>query len=180
MTEYKARIKTIAQAANCSDFCCISSLNPLTKQFNIVKSIEFGFEIRRRKLSLEPHPNILCKLDKRDGRRPDLIVMDRDRWAEATQIEAALFVPPEMAIEIVSTNWEEDYQKKVSWYNAFGVGIGLSILLPCLSDTPIAEILGFKYLQFLWGCSMQKIRSTGGKSSQGQTRLSLDYFLSFN
>ena len=83
---------------------------------------ELVFEIRRRKLSLEPHPNILCKLDKRDGRRPDLIVMDRDRWAEATRIEAALFVPPEMAIEIVSTNWEEDYQKKVAWYAAFGVG----------------------------------------------------------
>lgn len=76
--------------------------------------IEFGFEIRHRKLNLEPHSNILCKLDKRDGRRPDLIVMDKDRWAAATQIEAALFVPPEMAVEIVSTNWEEDYQKKAA------------------------------------------------------------------
>ena len=83
---------------------------------------ELVFEIRRLRLSLEPYPNILCKLDKRDGRRPDLIVMDRDRWAEATRVEAALFVPPEMAIEIVSTNWEEDYQKKVAWYKAFGVG----------------------------------------------------------
>ena len=27
-----------------------------------------------------------------------------------------------MAIEIVSTNWEEDYQKKAAWYAAFGVG----------------------------------------------------------
>jgi Uma2 family endonuclease len=48
--------------------------------------------------------------------------MDKDRWGAATQIEAALFVPPEMAIEIVSTNWAEDYQKKVAWYAAFGVG----------------------------------------------------------
>lgn len=84
--------------------------------------IEFGFEIRHRKLNLEPHPNILCKLDKRDGRRPDLIVMDKDRWEAATRIEAALFVPPEMVVEIVSTNWEEDYQKKAAWYAAFGVG----------------------------------------------------------
>ena len=82
---------------------------------------ELYLEIRLRRLNLEPHPNIRCKLDKRDGRRPDLIVMDKDRWAEATRIEAALFVPPEMAIEIVSTNWEEDYQKKVAWYAAFGV-----------------------------------------------------------
>lgn len=84
--------------------------------------VEFAFEIRLRKLSLEPHPNILCKLDKRDGRRLDLIVIDKELWAEATRIEAALFVPPEMAVEIVSTDWEEDYQKKVAWYAAFGVG----------------------------------------------------------
>ena len=84
--------------------------------------IEFGFEIRLRGLSLEPHPNILCKLDRRDGRRPDLIVIDKELWAAVTQIEAALFVPPQMAVEIVSTNWEEDYQKKVAWYAAFGVG----------------------------------------------------------
>ena len=83
---------------------------------------ELVFEIRRLRLSLEPHPNILCKLDKREGRRPDLIVMEKDRWAVCTRIEAALFVPPEMAVEIVSTNWEEDYQKKVDWYAAFGVG----------------------------------------------------------
>ncbi len=84
--------------------------------------VELGFEIRLRRLNLEPHPKILCKLDKRDGRRPDLIVMDKDRWASCTQIEAALLVPPDMAVEIVSTNWEEDYQKKVAWYAAFGVG----------------------------------------------------------
>ncbi len=83
---------------------------------------ELYLEIRLRRLNLEPHPNILCKLDKRDGRRPDLIVMDKELWASVTRIEAALFVPPEMAVEIVSTNWEEDYQKKVAWYAAFGVG----------------------------------------------------------
>lgn len=83
---------------------------------------ELYLEIRLRRLNLEPHPNILCKLDKQDGCRPDLIVMNKDRWAAATQIEAALFVPPEMAVEIVSTNWEEDYQKKAAWYAAFGVG----------------------------------------------------------
>jgi len=83
---------------------------------------ELYLEIRLRRLNLEPHPNILCKLDIGDGRRPDLIVMDKELWASCTRIEAALFVPPEMAVEIVSTNWEEDYQKKVAWYAAFGVG----------------------------------------------------------
>ena len=79
------------------------------------------FERRRSKLPLEVHPKPLCKLGKRDGRRPDLIAINRQRWAEATKTEAALYVPPEVAIEIVSTNWEEDYQKKGLWYAAFGV-----------------------------------------------------------
>lgn len=78
-------------------------------------------ENKRSKRSLEIHPSILCKLGKRDGRRPDLIAMNKQRWAEATQTEAALYIPPEMAIEIVSTNWEEDYQAKALWYAAFGV-----------------------------------------------------------
>ena len=66
-------------------------------KYESIRSFLYGelyLEIRLRRLNLEPHPNILCKLDKRDGRRPDLIVIDRDRWAEATRIEAALFVPP--------------------------------------------------------------------------------------
>ena len=95
--------------------------------------VELGFEIRLRRLNLEPHPKTLCKLDKRDGRRPDLIVMNKDRWAAATRIEAALFVPPEMAVKIVSTNWEEDYQKKVAWYAAFGVG-------ECWIVDPLAQL----------------------------------------
>ncbi len=83
--------------------------------------LELEFESRRAELNFEIHPQILCKLDKKDGRRPDLIAINRQRWVEVTQIEAALYVPPELAVEIVSTNWEEDYQKKARWYAAFGV-----------------------------------------------------------
>lgn len=85
--------------------------------------LEFGFEIRRLKLNLEPHPRTLCKLAPKDGRRPDVLVIDKDKWQRNTKIEAALREAPELVVEIVSTNWEEDYQKKPLWYAAFGEGV---------------------------------------------------------
>lgn len=82
---------------------------------------ELYLEIRLRGLNLEPHPKTLCKLSDRDGRRPDLLIVDKAKWVRNTVKEAALKEPPELVIEIVSTNWEDDYQKKPLWYAAFGV-----------------------------------------------------------
>ena len=85
-------------------------------------AFDLEVEIRRLKLPLQTHPNILCKLSADGGRRPDLIVVDRRKWAKATRIQAALIdTPPELVIEIVSTNWQDDYQQKALWYAAFGV-----------------------------------------------------------
>lgn len=82
---------------------------------------ELYLEIRLRRLNLEPHPKTLCKLSDKDGRRPDLLVVDKGKWVRNTAKEAALKEPSELVIEIVSTNWEDDYQKKPLWYAAFGV-----------------------------------------------------------
>ena len=85
-------------------------------------AFDLELEIRRLKLPLQTHPAILCKLSTDGGRRPDLIVVDRHKWAKATRVQAALIdTPPELAIEIVSTNWQDDYQQKAFWYAAFGV-----------------------------------------------------------
>lgn len=86
-------------------------------------AFKFEFEKRRLKLELEIQPKTLLKLGKRDGRRPDLIVIERDRWEKATQIEAVLYEAPQLVIEIVSTNWEDDYQNKPLWYAALGAGV---------------------------------------------------------
>ncbi|MBW4619427.1 MAG: Uma2 family endonuclease [Cyanosarcina radialis HA8281-LM2] len=85
-------------------------------------TVEFELEIRRLKLNLETHSKTLCQLAPKDGRRPDILVIDRDKWRRNTKVQAALRdEPPELVVEIVSTNWEEDYQKKPLWYAAFGV-----------------------------------------------------------
>ena len=50
-----------------------------------------------------------------------MIAIDRESWNRQTQTQAVLIEPPSVAIEIVSTNWEEDYRIKPLWYAAFGV-----------------------------------------------------------
>jgi Uma2 family endonuclease len=86
--------------------------------------LEFGLEIRRLGVNLEAHPKTLCKLSKNDGRRPDLLVVRKDVWKRQTQIEATLRdEAPALVVEIVSTNWEDDYINKPRWYAAFAGGV---------------------------------------------------------
>lgn len=86
--------------------------------------LEYGIEIRRGRLDLETHPKTLCKLSKNDGRRPDLLVVRKDVWKRQTRVEATLRdEPPELIVEIVSTNWKDDYLDKPRWYAAFAGGV---------------------------------------------------------
>ncbi|WP_275973924.1 Uma2 family endonuclease [Argonema galeatum] len=50
-----------------------------------------------------------------------MIAINRDAWNRQTQSEAVLKEAPSIVIEIVSTNWEEDYRNKPLWYAAFWV-----------------------------------------------------------
>ncbi|HAX80873.1 MAG TPA: hypothetical protein DCY88_34810 [Cyanobacteria bacterium UBA11372] len=83
--------------------------------------VELTLESRRSKLGLLIHPKPVMQLGKRDTRKPDLIAINRESWNRQTQPEAVLKEPPSVVIEIVSTNWEEDYRNKPLWYAAFGV-----------------------------------------------------------
>jgi Uma2 family endonuclease len=83
--------------------------------------VELRIESRRCQLGLLVHPKPVLQLGHRDTRKPDLIAIDRDSWNRQTQSEALLREPPSVAIEIVSTNWEEGYRNKPLWYAAFGV-----------------------------------------------------------
>lgn len=83
--------------------------------------VELRLESRHRQLGLLVHPKPMLALGIKDTRKPDLIAIDRDAWNQQTQPEAVLKEPPSVVIEIVSTNWEEDYRHKPLWYAAFGV-----------------------------------------------------------
>jgi Uma2 family endonuclease len=83
--------------------------------------VELSLESRSNNLGLLLHPKPVLELGPRDTRKPDLIAVNRESWKAQTAIEAVLKQPPEIVIEIVSTNWEADYFNKPAWYAAFGV-----------------------------------------------------------
>ena len=82
---------------------------------------ELRLENRRSKLGLEPLTGITLCWDKGNCRFPDLVVVERALWKTKEDSIIRLSEPVLVAIEIVSTNWQDDYQRKDRWYSGFGV-----------------------------------------------------------
>lgn len=55
------------------------------------------------------------------GRIPDVSVIDRTLWRSAPTDYAALTEPIQLAVEVVSTNWENDYVDKLYEYEQLGI-----------------------------------------------------------
>ena len=55
------------------------------------------------------------------GRIPDVSVIDRTLWRSAPGDYAALTEPIQLAVEVVSTNWENDYVDKLDEYEQLGI-----------------------------------------------------------
>ena len=87
---------------------------------------ELNFEIRRQNLPYSIPRNCLLKpVAPRSGYIPDVAVIDREKiedeplWGKASVIENGKTVP--LVIEVVSTNWRDDYGHKFVEYEAMGV-----------------------------------------------------------
>jgi Uma2 family endonuclease len=55
------------------------------------------------------------------GRIPDVSVIDRTLWRSAPNDYGALTEPIQLAVEVVSTNWENDYVDKLYEYEQLGI-----------------------------------------------------------
>jgi Uma2 family endonuclease len=55
------------------------------------------------------------------GRHPDITVVDKQVWEAQPMAYAALVEPPQMVVEVVSTNWEDDYVDKLDEYQRLGI-----------------------------------------------------------
>ncbi|MEM9276643.1 MAG: Uma2 family endonuclease [Cyanobacteria bacterium P01_F01_bin.143] len=87
---------------------------------------EFNWEIRRQRLSYSIPRNCLLKpLAPRSGYQPDVTVLNREYiqdeplWQKSSVIQNGLTVP--LVIEVVSTNWRDDYGHKFIEYEAMGI-----------------------------------------------------------
>ena len=90
-------------------------------------SIELGITIRHLGLPyFIPKECIVKSIDGESGYEPDVIVLERQalsrepRWAKESIITLSTSV--RLAIEVVSTNWQDDYLTKVRDYEALGIG----------------------------------------------------------
>lgn len=61
--------------------------------------------------------------EKEASRKPDLVVFDRAEWErmKGRSSPAAAYVCPPLVIEVVSTNWRDDYMTKLAEYEELGI-----------------------------------------------------------
>jgi Uma2 family endonuclease len=82
-------------------------------------------EIRRLNLPYELSNEVVIRtINKKgnaQGRVPDVSVIDRETWRSNLSDYGALTEPIQLAIEIVSTNWEDDYIDKLDEYERLGI-----------------------------------------------------------
>lgn len=61
------------------------------------------------------------KRGKEQGRHPDVNVINRDVWRSDRQNHRGIREPIQLAVEVVSTNWEDDYIDKLEEYERLGI-----------------------------------------------------------
>jgi Uma2 family endonuclease len=86
---------------------------------------ELALEIRRNQLPYFIPKDCLIKLPNNTGYEPDVVVLDRSalitepQWQTSSIIENGASI--KLAIEVVSTNWQDDYELKMVEYEALGI-----------------------------------------------------------
>jgi Uma2 family endonuclease len=90
-------------------------------------NVEISFEIKRLGLSYSiPNQAIVRPEGKESGYFPDLLVINRANlineklWKKQSILSLGASIP--LAIEIVSTNWRDDYYTKFADYEEMGIG----------------------------------------------------------
>jgi Uma2 family endonuclease len=89
------------------------------------RATDLTLEIRQQNLPYVVPKECVIKIADDTGYEPDVIVLDRDalltepRWESASTVEQATSI--KLAIEVVSTNWQDDYEVKMSAYEALGI-----------------------------------------------------------
>ena len=98
------------------------------KHSNIVGFIagELYFLIRREQLPFSiPGDCLLKPIHDESGYQPDIIVLNKEQVAEEPRWQKESIITKgnsvALAIEVVSTNWQDDYLRKVGEYELMGI-----------------------------------------------------------
>ena len=94
---------------------------------NIAEFIADAFKAEVRRLSLNYRVSgrvmirTLSSEGLEQGRVPDVSVVDRALWDANLSAYTAFTEPLQVAVEVVSTNWEDDYIDKLDEYQRLGI-----------------------------------------------------------
>ena len=61
--------------------------------------------------------------ESESSRKADIVVFAKEEWVRMRQssASAAAYIPPPLAIEVVSTNWRDDYRIKLNEFETLGI-----------------------------------------------------------
>ena len=94
---------------------------------NVARYLVFGFndEIRRLQLDYIVDKDIVIRTitnrGEQRGRNPDVSVVSASSWNSNVTTYGALIEPIQLAVEVTSTNWEDDYIDKLEEYKNLGI-----------------------------------------------------------
>ncbi|MEB3181402.1 MAG: Uma2 family endonuclease [Nostocaceae cyanobacterium] len=94
---------------------------------DVANFLLFGLndEIRRLNLNYVVNNTAVIRTVTQDGteqgRKPDVSVIDRDVWRSNRSDYNALEEPIQLAVEVTSTNWDDDYIDKLDEYQRLGI-----------------------------------------------------------
>jgi Uma2 family endonuclease len=94
---------------------------------NIVAFIykQFDREIDRLSLDFVVRQNVSIKTTQINGllqgRVPDISIIDRNTWYSNSSDYSSLVEPIQLAIEVTSSNWTDDYIRKFDEYQRLGI-----------------------------------------------------------
>lgn len=85
----------------------------------------FKDEVKKLKLNYWVSGRVVLRTltpdGKEQGRHPDVTVVDKTLWESKPFAPSALTEPPQLVVEVVSTNWEDDYIDKLDEYQRLGI-----------------------------------------------------------
>ncbi|MEH2031744.1 MAG: Uma2 family endonuclease [Nostoc sp.] len=89
-------------------------------------ALEISFDIKRLNLPYYIPKTVLVKpLEGESAYSPDILIINRPNllneplWKKKSTVSQAASIP--LVIEVVSTNWRDDYYKKLADYEAIGI-----------------------------------------------------------
>jgi Uma2 family endonuclease len=94
---------------------------------DIADFIQFSLndEVRRLRLNYKITRTASVKVNRLDGldqgRTPDVSVIDKALWKANPKDYSALREPIQLAVEVASTNWRDDYLTKLREYEELGI-----------------------------------------------------------